>query len=245
MTKALLRDAGRAFVVPDLAKPVILREAPRSAFVSRGSMAPTEESLSETAGSVRHGCVPGDAPEEGSARGEGDSSVAPTGAAVFPEVRGGRSLRMTRVSSNYECTRSDETVILREAPRSALPSPGSMAPTEESLSGTAGSFRHGCVPGDARERVPREGKEILWSRQRVLRFPGSPGWRSLRMTRVSSNFDCTRSDKPVILREAPRSTVRPRGSMAPTEESLSETAGSFHHGCVPGDARKEFRARAG
>jgi hypothetical protein len=48
-------------VVPGLAKPVILREAPRSALRSIESMAPTEESLSGTAGSVRHGVFPGDA----------------------------------------------------------------------------------------------------------------------------------------------------------------------------------------
>jgi hypothetical protein len=119
--------------------------------------------------------VPGLCPGEDSARGEGDSSVAPTGSAVFPEVRGGRFLRMTGVSSDLEYTRSDQTVILREVPRGALLSPNSVAPTEESLSEAAGSFRHAGFPGSARERAPREGREILRSRQRAPQFSRKSG----------------------------------------------------------------------
>jgi hypothetical protein len=208
-------------------------------------MAPTEESLSGTAGPVRHGVFPGDARDRGRAPCEGREILRSRyWLRGFPGSVGWalpQNDRCFRGIGDGAVPRLAKPVILREAPRRAFRPPESMAPTEESLSGTAGPVRHGVFPGDARERVPREGREILRSRYWLRGFPGSAGWalpQNDRCFRGIGDGAVPRLAKPVILREAPRSTLRSIESMAPTEESLSGTAGPVRHGVFPGDARE-------
>ena len=160
---------------PEPDKPVILREAPHGALLYPGAwcrpknLYPKRQDLSVTRCSR---AMPGTGFRARGGRFFGRA----TGYAVFPRARGGRSLRMTGVF--WDLFKSDLTkpVILREAPPSALRSHGSMAPTEESLSEAAGSFRHAMFPGVARKRVPREGREILRSRHWLRGFSAASGW---------------------------------------------------------------------
>jgi hypothetical protein len=59
---------------------------------------------------------------------------------------------MTTSSAPLLHTTPGKTVILREAPRNALLSAESLAPTEESLSEAESLFRHVVFPGVARVR---------------------------------------------------------------------------------------------
>jgi hypothetical protein len=165
-TQRSRRDAApiRAAIHPRCAADA--KPRPRRSVPGRGSMVvlPASHASSNDQHAGRQDLSPAQPsramPGEGSARGEGDSSVAPTGRAAFPRARGGRFLGMTGVSSGLGRTSPAGTRFMRD--RRIWVLGGRIFPPR-------------TFPGDAREKAPCEGREILRSRQRAARRFRGPG----------------------------------------------------------------------
>ena len=127
--------------------------------------------------------VSGLCPGEGSARGEGDSSVAPTDFVAFPGALGGRFLRMTGVFRRFVQTRSDKTCHSEGGAARYFPFARQHGADRRIFVGNGRIFPSRCVSGLCPEEGSARGEgDSSVAPTGFVAFPGALGGRFLRMT---------------------------------------------------------------
>ena len=195
----------------------ILRSAPKSIVSAGRGAAPPSGSQSQGEAAPRrrvrkgHGAgrricmlggrtfplrsVPGRCPGKGSARGEGDSSVAPTSYVVFPELRGGRSLRMTGVSAylgmGWGGTTSCQTCHSEGGAAQYFPFAQEHGADRRIFIRSGGIFPLRCVPGRCPGGGSARGEGDSSVAPLAPRFSRESGWALPQNDRCFRGFHIT------------------------------------------------------